>query len=68
MARLGRTSAEMEFALVRKPDRALAATGRAVIVGWDRATGKSALLRPAFRKAVAAYERCPEMAKPPRPT
>jgi acyl-CoA thioester hydrolase len=67
MARLGRTSAEMEFALVRKRDKALAATGRGVIVGWDDAKGTTAPLRPAFRKAVAALERRPALARAPRP-
>jgi len=67
MARLGRSSAEMEFALVRRRDKVLAATGRGVIVAWDRGTGRSAPLRPAFRRAVAAYERRPELAKLPRP-
>jgi acyl-CoA thioester hydrolase len=67
VARLGRTSAEMEFALVRRRDKALCATGRGVIVGWDDANGTIAPLRPVFRKAVAAYERRPELSKPPRP-
>jgi len=64
--RLGRTSAELEFALVRRRDKALCATGRAVIVGWDDARGATAPLRPAFRRAVAAFERRPELAKAPR--
>ncbi len=68
VARLGRTSAELEFALVRRRDKALCATGRGVIVGWDEAAGTTAPLRPAFRKAVAAFERRPELARPPRPS
>lgn len=66
MARLGRTSAEFEFVLIRRRDKALCATGRTVIVGWDDAKATTTPLRPAFRKAVAAYERRPDLAKPPR--
>ena len=66
VVRLGRTSAELEFALVRPRDKALCATGRGVIVGWDDAKGTTAPLRPTFRRAVAAFERRPELAKPPR--
>jgi len=64
IARLGRTSVELEFVLVRRGDKALCATGRGVIVGVDGA-GKPTPLRPAFRKAVAAFERRPDLAKPP---
>ncbi len=66
MPRLGRSSAELECALVRRSDKVLAAIGRVVIVAWDRATGQAAPLRPAFRKAVAAFERRPELARAPR--
>ncbi len=66
VVRLGRTSAELEFALVQRRDKALCATGRGVIVGWDDAKGGTAPLRPAFRRAVAAFERRPELARAPR--
>lgn len=66
VVRLGRTSAELEFALARRRDKALCATGRGVIVGWDDAKQATAPLRPAFRKAVAAFERRPGLARAPR--
>lgn len=59
VARMGRSSLEMEYALVEESSGKLAATGRGTLVYFDHQAGTSAPLPAEVRQAIAAFEGLP---------
>jgi acyl-CoA thioester hydrolase len=59
VARMGRSSLAMEYALVEPAGRMLVATARGTLVYFDHKAGKSAPLTPGIRGAIARLEGLP---------
>jgi acyl-CoA thioester hydrolase len=59
VARMGRSSLAMEYALVEPAGRCLVATARGTLVYFDHEAGKSEPLAPAIREVIGRFEGFP---------